>query len=106
LIVNGVILIYLGVELCNVMIRETVVMRRMLWLALRKQLIGDYGNLDTDCEVLLLKDPIIHIVACADDDYVNVTITYNPLDIVTDIRKSQKTRARSKYVLDVPLHKG
>lgn len=48
------------------MIRETLVVRKTLWLALRKQLIGDYGNLDFECEVLLLNDPPkIHIVACA-----------------------------------------
>ncbi len=73
------------------MIRETLVVRKTLWLALRKQLIGDYGNLDFECEVLLLNDPPkIHIVACATGDVVNVTITYNPLDIALDIRKTRE----------------
>lgn len=85
------------------MIRETIVIRRTLWLALRKQLIGDYGNINTDCEILLLKDPNIHMVACTDGDYVHLTITYNPLDIIMDIRKSQKAKIGSKHTLNVPL---
>ena len=90
------------------MIRETLVIRKTLWLALRKQLTGDYGNLDFECEVLLLNDPKIHIVACADGDVVNVTITYNPLDIALDIRKSHETSGhrhslRSKKVVNAPL---
>jgi hypothetical protein len=74
-----------------------------LWLALKKFLIGDYGNLDVNCEIILLKEPSIHIVACSDGDYVNVTITYNPLDIVTDIRRSRIIKARNRHVLNVPL---
>ena len=82
--------------------------RKTLWLALRKQLTGDYGNLDFECEVLLLNDPKIHIVACADGDVVNVTITYNPLDIALDIRKSREKGGhrhslRSRKVVNAPL---
>ncbi len=73
-------------------------MSRILWLALRKQLIGDYGSQESDCEVLLLNNPKIHIVACADGDTVRVTITYNPLDIVLNIRRS-RARARHKRTL-------
>ncbi|ADN50131.1 hypothetical protein [Vulcanisaeta distributa] len=90
------------------MIRETLVVRKTLWLALRKQLIGDYGNLDFECEILLLNDPKIHIVACADGDVVNVTITYNPLDIALDIRKTRERGRRGrplrgKKAINVPL---
>jgi len=49
-----------------------------LWLVLKKFLTGDYGKLDVNCEIILLKEPSIHIVACSDGSYVNVTITYNP----------------------------
>ncbi|ADY01789.1 MAG: hypothetical protein ACP5GZ_05935 [Vulcanisaeta sp.] len=90
------------------MIRETIVIRKTLWLALRKQLTGDYGNLDFDCEVLLINDPKIHIVACTDGDAVNVTITYNPLDIALDIKKTRERgkrehSPRSKRVVNAPL---
>ncbi|WP_054842768.1 hypothetical protein [Vulcanisaeta distributa] len=90
------------------MIRETLVIRKTLWLALRRQLTGDYGNLDFECEVLLLNDPKMHIVACADGDVVNVTITYNPLDIALDIRKTRERGRRerplrSKKAINVPL---
>ena len=92
------------------MIRETITIGKTLWLALRKQLTGNYGSLDFDCEVLLLNDPKIHIVACADGDMVNVTITYNPLDIALDIRRShdgnrREHSSRSKRVLNAPLGK-
>ncbi|GAB6947602.1 hypothetical protein JCM16161A_17320 [Vulcanisaeta sp. JCM 16161] len=90
------------------MIRETIVIRKTLWLALRKQLTGEYGNLDFECEVLLLNDPKIHIVACADGDVVNVTMTYNPLDIALDIKKThergrRERSLRSRKVMNVPL---
>ncbi len=85
-----------------------MVIRKTLWLALRRQLTGDYGNLDFECEVLLLNDPKMHIVACADGDVVNVTITYNPLDIALDIRKTRERGRRerplrSKKAINVPL---
>ncbi len=92
------------------MIRETLVVRKTLWLALRKQLIGDYGNLDFECEVLLLNDPQDSHCACADGgDVVNVTITYNPLDIALDIRKTRERGGRrgrplrGKKAINVPL---
>ena len=90
------------------MIRETITIKKTLWLALRKQLTGEYGNIDLDCEIILLKEPRIHITACADGDNVNVTITYNPLEIVLDIRRAQQKRRRRKMprremALDVPL---
>ena len=92
------------------MIRETVVIRRTLWLALRKQLIGDYGDLSLECEVLLLNDPKMHIVACADGEFVKLTITYNPLDVALDIRKFHEKNepghsSRNVKVISIPLHK-
>ena len=72
--------------------------RKTLWLALRKQLTGDYGNPSLECEVLLLNDPKMHIVACAYGDVVHVTITYNPLDIALGVRKSRE-KGGSRYSL-------
>ncbi|BDR92283.1 hypothetical protein [Vulcanisaeta souniana] len=83
------------------MIRETITIKRALWLALKKQLIGDYGNLDFNCEALLLEDPKIHIVACADGDNVNLTITFNPLEIALDLKKSRENAKRIHEIADL-----
>ncbi len=85
-----------------------MVIRKTLWLALRKQLIGDYGDLKHECEILLLNDPKIHIVACADGDFVHLTITYDPLDVALDIRKFHERSGRrhslwSEKAVIVPL---
>ncbi|WP_054853778.1 hypothetical protein [Vulcanisaeta distributa] len=95
------------------MIRETIVISKTLWMALKKQLIGDYnGNeyhsLNYNCEVILINNPKMHIVACANDDVVNVTITYNPLDVALDIRRSRERggrrySTRSRRIVHMPL---
>lgn len=67
---------------------ETLRIRRELWLALRKQLLNDYGDLDNECEAILLTDPRLYIIACIDDEdpeYEELTIKYNPLDIALDL---------------------
>ncbi len=83
------------------MIRETITIKRTLWLALKKHLMDNYGDLDFNCEVLLLEDPKIHIVACVDGDNVNLTITYNPLEIALDIKKSHESIKRAREITDL-----
>lgn len=83
----------------NNMIIERVRMRRILWLAIRKQLLGDYGDLNNKCEAILLNNPRLYIVVCIDEEdeeYVRLTIKYNPLDVAKDVGLSMRRKIRKK----------
>ncbi|WP_084019955.1 hypothetical protein [Vulcanisaeta thermophila] len=78
---------------------EELKMRRVLWLAIRKHLVGDYGDLSSKCEAILIKDPRLYIIACVDDEYgeyVRLTIKYNPLDVAHNVMRNRNVRRRAR----------
>ncbi len=69
------------------MIREEVVIRRLMWLALRSRLGTPY-RVHNNCELVLIQEPRVHIRACTEGEWVRLVITYEPLEVVTWARRT------------------
>jgi len=71
----------------TVMIREEVVIKRLTWLALRS-VLGTPYRVYNNCELVLIKEPRVHIRACVDGEWVRLVITYEPLEVAAWARRT------------------